>query len=109
MPVGHALKVHATEALVLAISGTGTGPRDIPHAVVEGGCRAALQMGLLKTTYFYATSLHIVQVTLLQSRSRTCPKHLFVQLAELADQGAQQVLPSDVRRSWWPPQEPSGE
>lgn len=101
------LKVHASEALVLAISGTGTGPRDIAHVLIEGGCRAALQMGLLKTTYFYATSLHIVPVDGLQSRNRTCPRHLFAQLAELADQGARQVLPANVRRLWWPPETPA--
>jgi hypothetical protein len=60
------LSADGTRALVL--SGTGTGPRDIPHEVVDPERRANKPLRLSKKTYFYQSALHVRRVDELECR-----------------------------------------
>jgi hypothetical protein len=53
------IRISSDGKSALVISGTGTGPRDIPHVKVEPHLRATAALRMTKTTYFYQTAIHV--------------------------------------------------
>ena len=95
------LRAREKEALVVVLSGTGTGPRHHAHEVVRYPGREAFRMGLTKTTYFYETALHVVTVADAQASGRTCSEILTQRLFELAEAALLGLPPDDPRRVAW--------
>jgi hypothetical protein len=89
----------------LVLSGTGTGPRDIPHVVVDPARRTGMPLRLSKKTYFYQTAVHVRSVDELEVRENTpvqCPVLFWGSLQELARAGARDKLSREEFAEWWP-------
>ena len=89
----------------LVLSGTGTGPRDIPHEVVDPERRANKALRLNKKTYFYQSALHVRLVDELvchETPAIRCPLALWEKLQVLALAGARAKLSEQDLHEWWP-------
>jgi hypothetical protein len=106
---GIVIRVSADGSCVLLLGGTGTGPRDIPHVVVQPFTRIGKALGLDKPTYFYETAVHVRALAEVEPAfpARLCPLPVFNELRKLARRGAEGVLSDEQVRAWWPP-EPTG-
>lgn len=105
------IRVSGDGKLALVLSGTGTGPRDIPHEVVDPVLRANKALKLTKKTYFYQNAIHVRSVGALICRDTPplrCPLGLWEKLQTLALAGARACFSAQDFREWWP-EPPSGE
>lgn len=99
------IRVSADGTRALVLSGTGTGPRDIPHEVVDPDRRANKALRLSKKTYFYESAIHVRRVEELECRETPpirCPLALWEKLQTLALAGARAKLSANDLREWWP-------
>jgi hypothetical protein len=99
------IQLSSDKKRALVLSGTGTGPRDIPHVVVDPERRANKALKLSKKTYFYRDALHVRPVDELKCRETPalrCPLVLWGQLKVLAMEGARAKFSTREFHEWWP-------
>jgi hypothetical protein len=106
------IRLSADGQSALVISGTGTGPRDEPHEVVEPGRRATAALKITKKTYFYEGALHVRRVENLEVRETPalkCPLTLWEKLQALALAGARRKLSTKDFAEYWPEEQAAAE
>jgi hypothetical protein len=89
----------------VVMPGTGTGPRDIPHVLVDPSRRVGMSLRLSKKTYFYQTAVcvrNIEELIVRDTPALRCPIVMWPRFQALARAGAQAKLSAKDLREWWP-------
>ena len=103
------IRISSDRLHALVLSGTGTGPRDYEHLVVEPHLRRNKKLRLSKTTYFYARAAHVRAISEIVVRSAspiTFPIDDWERLRQLAFNGSKAKLSEGDFAEWWPKGEP---
>ena len=80
-----AVVLRVADDSVVVICGTGTRRRDFDFVEVKPRSRAAMAMGLHKSTYFYPAGVAVIQdAGAIQKKTRRCPPNIFHKLEALA-------------------------
>jgi hypothetical protein len=102
------IRVSSDGGHALVLSGTGTGPRDLPYELVDPSRRLSKPLRLTKPTYFYQSAVHVRPVDDLKpdEPAARCPLPLWEKLQVLALAGARDKLSRNDFRAWWPDADP---
>jgi hypothetical protein len=99
------IRVSKDGQYAVVIAGTGTGPRDVAHVVVDSITRLGKALRLSKKTYFYQNAVCVRAINDISVRENPpirCPIALWGPLQALARTGAEVKLSKKDFREWWP-------